>query len=393
VGYITNIVDVVPFTVYCSLRYTEGKPIVILCLDIDSTTKSNLDELLTIGHYDDFSQAVCVAISNQLLLHQHARRIGGSFVVASNDPAAKSPKGSDSTLVPAGQNGVKIPRLFSTPASLPQGCELAAISGDAFVSGAVVPVDRWIFGQHNKLLPVKASCRALASMITDNRGIPLARAASETASQAAELGVYLREIDEKHGLSRDESLAVAFPVSDSDAGDKARLRYANQFVGAVNKQGQLSGLLADLKLISLVPGRDARIRLTQAGWEFAVLKNPVLDDISVSGSKFGEQEIGFLVDHIRSYVPAEDCAYRTILKACAEGANTPNKLDDYLSKGVSPRNGSPFTNAFISTQRSGAISRMGDLGLVARKRDGIKVTYVATETGHEFMTEKVARTA
>jgi len=393
VGYITNIVDVVPFTVYCSLRYTEGKPIVILCLDIDSTTKANLDELLKIGHYDDFSQAVCVAISNQLLLHQHARRIGGSFVVASNDPAPNSPKESDSALVPAGQNAVKIPRLFSTPACLPQGCELAAISGDAFVSGAVVPVDRWIFGQHNKLLPVKASCRALASMITDNRGIQLARAASETASQAAELGVYLREIDEKHGLSRDESLAVAFPVSDSDAGDKARLRYANQFVGAVNKQGQLSGLLADLKLISLVPGRDARIRLTQAGWEFAVLKNPVLDDISVSGSKFGEQEIGFLVDHIRSYVPAEDCAYRTILKACAEGANTPNKLDDYLSKGVSPRDGSPFTNAFISTQRSGAISRMGDLGLVARKRDGIKVTYVVTETGHEFMTEKVARTA
>ena len=105
------------------------------------------------------------------------------------------------------------------------------------------------------------------------------------------------------------------------------------------------------------------------------------------------QQIAFLLDHIKSYVPAEDCAYRTVLKACAEGANTPNKLDDYLSKGVSPRDGSPFTNAFISTQRSGAISRMGDLGLVARKRDGIKVTYVTTETGDEYMTESVARTA
>jgi hypothetical protein len=393
VGYITNIVDVITLTVYCFVRYSRREPIVILCLEIDSSTKANLDELLKLGQYDDFSQAVCVAISNQLLLHQHARRAGGSFVVPSDDPAAKLPKKSDSALLPTRQNQLKIPRLFSTPACLPQECELAAIPGDAFVSGAVVPVDRWIFGQHNKLLPVKASCRALASMIADNRGIPLARAASETASQAAELGVYLREIDQKNGLSRDESFAVAFPVSDSDAGDKARLRYANQFVGAVNKQGQLSGLLADLKLISLVPGRDARIRLTQAGWEFAVLKNPVLDDISVSGLKFGNQEIAFLLDHIKSYVPAEDCAYRTVLKACAEGANTPNKLDDYLSKGVSPRDGSPFTNAFISTQRSGAISRMGDLGLVARKRDGIKVTYVTTETGHEYMTDSVARTA
>lgn len=265
----------------------------ILCLEIDSSTKANLDELLKLGQYDDFSQAVSVAISNQLLLHQHARRTGGSFVVASEDAAAKSPKKSDPALVLAGQNALKIPRLFSAPAALPQGCDPASVPGDAFVSGAVIPVDRWIFGQHNKLLPVKASCRALASMTTDNRGIPLPRAASEIASQAAELGLYLREIDEKHGLSRDESFAVAFPLSDSDAGDKARLRYANQFVGAVNKQGQLSGLLADLKLISLVSGREARIRLTQPGWEFAALKNPLLDDISVSGSKFGSRKLDF----------------------------------------------------------------------------------------------------
>lgn len=391
-GYIVFTVDIMYLKAYVSIIDVKGDPVVILCLEIDSITKANLDELLKVGHYADFSQAVSVAISNQLLLHEHARHAGGSFVVASNDRPANPSKKSDPDLVGRGQNELKVPTLFSAPGGLPQGFELAAIPGDAFVSGAIVPVDRWIFGQHNKLLPVKASCRALASMTTDNRGIPLGRA-SEIAARASELGVYLRKIDEKHGLSRDESLAVAFPLSDSDAGDKARLRYANQFVGAVNKQGQLSGLLADLKLISLFPGREAKIRLTEAGWKFAKLENPLFDVSSVSGSKFGEQEIGFLVDHIRSHVPAEDCAYRTILNACDEGANTPDKLDDYLSKRVSPRDGSPFTNAFISTQRSGAISRMGDLGLIARQRDGIKVTYVATENGHEYVAHRVARTA
>jgi hypothetical protein len=365
----------------------------ILCLEIDSITKANLDELLRIGQYSDFSQAVSVAISNQLLLHQHARDAGGSFVVASDGRAASSQKKSESAVVARGQNAVTIPNIFLTPRGLPQGCELAAIPDDAFVSSASVPVDRWIFGQHNKLLPVKASCRALASMAVDNRGVLLARAASEIAAQASELGAYLRAMDEKYGLSRDESLALAFPVSESDTGDKARLRYANQFVGAVTKQGQLSGLLADLKLISMNPGKEGRIRLTHAGWEFAALQNPILDASLGSPAKFTEQESSFLLDHVRLHVPVENCAYQTILNACAEGANTPDKLDDYLSKRVSRRDGTPFTNAFISTQRSGVISRMSDLGLIERQRDGIRVKYIATQRGREFMNNEVARTA
>lgn len=365
----------------------------ILCLEIDSTTKTNLDELMKIGQYSDISQAVSVALSNQLLLHQHARDLGGSFVVPNNDGAASSPRKSEPSVVARSQNAVSIPNIFLGRGELPQGCELAQIPGDAFVSSASVPVDRWIFGQHNKLLPVKASCRALGSMIVDNRGIPLARAASEIAAQASELGAYLRAVDEKYGLSRDESLSLAFPDSESDTGDKARLRYANQFVGTVTNQGRLSGLLADLKLINMNPGREGRIRLTVAGWGFATLHNPILDSSSVLPVKFGEKETSFLLDHIRSHVPVENCAYLTILKACAEGANTPYKLDEYLSKRVSRRDGTPFTPAFISTQRSGAISRMGDLGLIERRRDGIRVTYVTTQRGCEYMRGEVARTA
>src|SRR5262249_26497182 len=155
---------------------------------------------------------------------------------------------------------------------------------------------------------------------------------SDIASQAVQLGDYLRELDDKHRLSRDEALAVAFPISQSDATDKARLRYANQFVGAVNKQGQLSGLLADFKLVSLLPGKEPRIRWPKAGETFAILENPILNVRPPFTSNLGESEIRFLVEHIRSHVPAEDFAYRTILNACSEGANTPEMLDEYLSK-------------------------------------------------------------
>lgn len=363
----------------------------ILCLELDSATKANLDELLKLGRYKDISEAVSVALSNQLLLYRHARDAGGSFVVTANDASAIPPR--KSSRAERGSDRLSIPTIFSTRRELPEGLDLAPVPGDAFVANASVPVDRWIFGQYNKLLPVKASCRALASMTADNRGIPLAKAASEIATQASELGAYLRNIDKTNGLSREESLAVAFPVTESDTADKARLRYANQFVGTVTKQGQLSGLLADLKLIAMNSGRGGRIYLTKAGWEFAVLDNPILDTSSISTVKLGEREVEFLIDHIGSHVPAENCAYRTILKACAEGANTPEKLDRYLSNTVSPRAGLPFTNAFIATQRSGAISRMSDLGLIARQREGIKVTYVATQRGHEYTRDDIVRTA
>lgn len=363
----------------------------ILCLEIDARTKANLEELVHSGRYADFSEAVSVAIANQLLLHQHARQKGGSFIVPTDDALIEGSKKPLTSSVPTNES--KIPLIFSTASELPEGTKLGALPSDSFVPGALVPVDRWIFGQHNKLLPVKASSRALASMTIDSRGIPLAKAASDIASQAVQLGDYLRELDDKHHFSRDEALAVAFPISQSDTTDKARLRYANQFVGAVNKQGQVSGLLADLKLVSLVPGKEPRIRLTEAGWNFAILENPILDGRARFTSKLGESEIRFLVEHIRSHVPAEDFAYRTILNACNEGTNTPEMLDEYLSKFISPRQSSPFTPAFISTQRSGAISRMSDLGLIARNRTGVKVTYVASESGGRYVSNNIARSA
>jgi hypothetical protein len=68
-----------------------------------------------------------------------------------------------------------------------------------------------------------------------------------------------------------------------------------------------------------------------------------------------------------------------VLGAISSGANTPDKLDDALEEHVSKRDEKPFTRAFLTTQRAGVISRMIDLGLIQRIRDGINVTYTLTE--------------
>ena len=112
--------------------------------------------------------------------------------------------------------------------------------------GQDVPVDRWILGQHNKLLPVKATCRALANLMLRDKasrdGLPLQKAGSEVASDAAILGGFLQFLDEKFEAHRDEALAFAFPSTGATNEDKSRLRYANQFVASFSKQGTLTGL-------------------------------------------------------------------------------------------------------------------------------------------------------
>ncbi len=42
----------------------------VICIEVEQRTKNELDQLLKVGGYKDYSQAVAVAISNQVLL-QH----------------------------------------------------------------------------------------------------------------------------------------------------------------------------------------------------------------------------------------------------------------------------------------------------------------------------------
>jgi hypothetical protein len=348
----------------------------IICIEINQEVKAKLDELMSGGEYRDYSQAVAVAVSNQLLLHGRFTQNGGSLIVDGTAGTHQSRANID----PA---QTTIPTVFALPHPR-DAMKFAPIPGDAFVPCAPVPVDRWIFGQHNKLLPAKASCRWLAN-VYDPKGVPLAKAASDIAASSVELGDYLQNLDEKNGLTRDELLASAFPVKKKDAEGKARLRFANQFVGSMNKHGQLSGMLIDLKLVNYVPGKGPRLLLTEPGWRFAAITNPILDHGADRPPKFSDGEVAFLLEHIRLHVPAEHCAFRTVAKALLDGVNTPEKLDEHLAKYLSSRNEKPFTEAFLTTQRSGVISRMSDLGLVERQRDGIRVTYVATQRAVQYI--------
>jgi hypothetical protein len=288
--------------------------------------------------------------------------------------------------LPSGQT---LPEVFQLVNNPKQPSVFAQLPNDAFAIGMDVPVDRWIFGQHNKLLPAKANVRALASLLireSNSAGLLLDRASAEIAIAAVTLGDMLRALDARSEKHRDEALGLAFPSSDPANNDKSRLRYATQFVGGMSREGRMTGMLIDLKLVNHDRHKSPRILLTEQGWRFALLPNPIIDGSDPeSGCKFSADETEFMINHIATAVPTEYFAYKATLSAITSGSDTPEALDSALMKYLPERKEKPFTEAFLTTQRAGVISRMADLGLVIRNRTGSNVRYAATARGESFM--------
>jgi hypothetical protein len=134
-----------------------------------------------------------------------------------------------------------------------------------------------------------------------------------------------------------------------------------------------------------------KLLLTKAGYDFAMLQNPVLDgpQEEVAG-KFSAAEVEFLLLHIGEAVPEEAFAYRAIMEAVKEGKDTPEKLDNALKRYIPKGRQPALTQSFLSSQRSGAVSRMADLGLIERQREGQRVTYVITEAGQNYLQQIMA---
>ena len=402
----------------------------IVCFNCTADTKDELDRLVAIGSYRDYGEAIAAAIRNQLLMEQEVADkgtiiIGGASATAAvpphQEPEPPLPLPKSTTVKPpsppvnlakqksASQRKEKVPAKPSSngqevrqrtapvttvpvlfqkegfPEELPAG--LADLPDDISAPGQTVPLDRWVLGQQNRLLPAKVNARALVRLFLESKkGLPIGQTAERIAAEAAALGDYLSALDETRKVARDNALATAFPTT-AEGADKGRTRYANQFVVYQNGRGELSGLMVDLKLVNVVVQRKERLIVpTQVAWEFAKLPNPVLDaGVDGSAEKFTPAERSLLLRHIASSVPVEAFAYRAVLDAVRNGNNTPDKIDTALKTYVTEDRAKKLSQSFLASQRSGAVSRMSDLGLVERQREGVRVCYAVTEEGQDFL--------
>jgi hypothetical protein len=405
-----------------------------------------LDQLVATGEYRDYSEVIEAAIRNQALMEQEIAAKGQIVIatpktapLAMPDVVEKSATVSVPTTRMPVRNGVVAssdrarqparevgPRVVSASAALevpaifrldgfpkvsPNG--LAALPPDLWSKGQQIPLDRWVLGQQNRLMPAKVNSRALVRLFLDSpKGLNITQTARDIAVQAAALREYLQVLDCRHAIARDDAMATAFPTREEYAEDwigakavpqdvmrtmladraaaaaKSQARYANQFVVSQNSKGELSGLMVDLKLVNVVAQRKERLIVpTKFAYEFAALPNPVLD--RNEGEKFSAKERMLFLRHIAESVPVEAYAYRTILDAVRRGRNTPESIDEDLRETLPPDRAGALSQSFLASQRSGAISRMSDLGLIERRREGVRVSYSATENGMTFLNQRM----
>lgn len=363
----------------------------LMTIRIPSQLKEKVDQLVNKGLYPDFSSMAVVAIENLLVAEEEHAGTAPASLQPEAQPGPATPP-AVSARPPFGTLPRRIiapsPRL---PAFAWHGTPEAAarqqrdFPGDRFAKGEKVCVERWLFGQQNRVVPLKVNARLLLTVLSDMADEPLLPVVTASMSaHAVAVGEAFSRIDSENGRKKDDALATAFPSPDSE---KSRQRFADQFVATENSQGELTGMLIDWKL-GAVDRKKGKTYLypTAACIVFADMHSPLLDNEHPDGivTRFSDEELNWILQHIAAHVHVESFAFNTLLKGIVAGHKDPQSLDKYVRDiGLIERE--KTTDDFVATQRAGAVSRMADIDLVRRVRDGVRVSYEITARGHQWM--------
>jgi hypothetical protein len=334
-----------------------------IVVDIPEYLVERARRLIAAQTYRDLSSFVATSMENQLALE----------LTPGNEELHG---GSDSTFIPV---------IGSTPISPLQG-KLAVPSGGVPILPYSQRRDRpelarWPWGQINKLLPVKFAVRLLANSLSESEPLVSLDDFRATAAEMARVfGLRLRGVDEQVQRKWGSRLSAGFPISDRT--QSSLDRYANQFVGRYREtDGRLFGALFELQLGDVRnDATGACVGLTEAGVEFARARNPIIDDSELRGP-LSEPEIDFYLRHIEDRVPGEFHAFALILGLIEGGISGRPDLIEQIKQRV------PFdwTDSVADTYRAGAMSRMFDLDLLTKTKNGLTVQYGVTHRGMAWL--------
>jgi hypothetical protein len=253
--------------------------------------------------------------------------------------------------------------------------------------------DEPLSGYLNRLFPIKYILRMLAcwSMSKaheagiDNWSADGVITLNEFRKLSAQTCAYAKEwlvdIDKKAGKgNKGTEVAIGFP----EATDKAKDRFCAQFVGSMRKN-ELTGALYELGFItstSFMGHLTDEIYFTKEGWAFMQLSNSLMDngglgwvDYIKSGKRFSDVEIDFLLEHIKKNLPAEWAFMQEVGALIDAGSNRPKSLEEKI---ISNHD---WEKTKTSQYRNGVLSRMEELELLSRAKDGRQVTYSLTDKG------------
>jgi hypothetical protein len=83
-------------------------------------------------------------------------------------------------------------------------------------------------------------------------------------------------------------------------------------------------------------------------------------------------------------VPEQTSAYAAVIDATQSSANNPDAVDKCLRQSFKLPTKQAISQTFLTTQGTGAIARLPDLGLADREKQALRVSYLATQTGRRL---------
>jgi len=321
------------------------------------------------GRYKSLQDFIIVAIRNQIYLESQEPGL--------TDPGTEKFDASDSS---------------PSPASVTDSIQLLQLSPHLGEVKAVPLSDsarpRYLWGQYNRIFPVKIVSRVAANLarIKGSGYSPLAELQEKAAERARELGKAVERADRLMGRKRGTIISAGLPIG--RAQDKTKLRFKNHFVGylvskkTVGNQHEfrIEGAAPALKFLDIKIEKDSIVAgITDFGLKFARFHNPVIDSQDYS-TPFSSDEVDFLLDHIASQLPDEARIIQLILSSVRQGTASPEGLNTKM-RSFNPE----WKRSEPVTMRAGVVSRISELGLLNREKNGVKVTYKLTELGKKYL--------
>lgn len=233
----------------------------------------------------------------------------------------------------------------------------------------------FIWGQYNKIFPVKFSLRYLAKMQSEipNNPILLTNFQNECSIAATKMKQHLLRNDKKYDRIWGENFSAGFPDLDPDK--KSQSRFIHHFIGYANSQGDTIGSLGDYGFAIVIKDK---IYFTPSGIQFAELNNPILDEDPMGEQLLSSEEREFLIGYLKNQLPRDWDGIMKIIKWISQGSNTPDSLNGKIkSLDVEGK----WTDKMVNTMRTGFLGRMYDMDLVYREKKGNKSVYFATDAG------------
>jgi hypothetical protein len=238
--------------------------------------------------------------------------------------------------------------------------------------------DDRVFGQVNRLFPMKVACRWLATASAGEGRWPKYDLVSDRmADDAGTIGSLMEQWDKEAGRKRDELLATGLPRRGNSA---SRDRFLSQFVARVTRGGEVyRGAICQYALATFV---DSAIVLTEPGMRFAEIENPILEGREKTApAALTDDETSFLVRQVLDWVPSEREDMRIILRAVSDGKATPAAL----TADVQSKLPAEWTESVSLTHISGLVARLAELRLLKRNWQGRNVTYELGDNGRVEM--------